>query len=323
MKKISIKLLSLLVVSAMALTSCLNDLEDFIDDFSNVPGVAEFNEAPNAATGTLSREIIDPTEPAEFSLRVNITVVDYLSVPTKVTLALDNALVTEYNTERGLTGSAAATPVPASAIGFTSMEVTIPAGEREAEWEFTVDATKVPNPVSTFYLIGIKITAAENDMIISGNNGERLIRVLARNQWDGLYTVTGTMVDYANAALTGYHPHDIRLITTGGNTCSVYDETIGGYYYPILNGGSLSYYGSYGLNITFDAATSKVTAMSNYWGVVSNTRAAALDATGANTVGADKKITLKYFMLQPSVITAPPHVRCSMDEVWTYKGPRP
>ena len=53
MKKSSIKILSLLVMMTMALSSCLNDLEDFTGQFSGSPVIAEFSEAANAATGTV------------------------------------------------------------------------------------------------------------------------------------------------------------------------------------------------------------------------------------------------------------------------------
>ena len=220
MKNISIKLLSLLVLLTMSLTSCLKDLEDFVGDFGSVPGVAEFNEASNASTGTVGREIIDPTKPAEFSLRLNLTVINALNKDTKITLVIDNALVAAYNTSRGLTGAAAAVAVPADAINASSLEVTIPAGQREVEWEFAIDATKVPNPVTTFYLMPVKITAVNNDLIISGNNSIRLVRILARNEFDGKYKMKGfVMRPGDDTGLEGYFKNqDYKLSTVSGNS---------------------------------------------------------------------------------------------------------
>ena len=323
MKKSSIKIISLLVVMTMALTSCLKDLEDFTGQFSGSPAIAELSESANAATGTVSREIINPLVTKQFSLRVNIASPYPLDVDTKVVLQLDNNLITAYNSAKGLTGAAAAIPVPMAALTISSYEVTVPAGKREIDWLFTVNPTLVPNVVDKFYIIPVKIVSAENGVVPSGNFGTKLIRVLSRNDWDGIYTVTGTMVDAASASLSGWYPHTIRLITSSGTVCSVYDMTIGGYYYPISSGGSLSYYGSFGLNITFDKATNTVVGMSNYWGVVSNTRAAAIDPSGANSVASNRNITLKYFMLQPNTITTAPFIRCRMNEVWAYVGPRP
>jgi hypothetical protein len=57
----------------------------------------------------------------------------------------------------------------------------------------------------------------------------------------------------------------------------------------------------------------------NSYGVVSNTRAGQLDPTGVNKYNpATKKLTVKYRMLQPSVITAPPNIRVLFDETMTY-----
>ena len=181
MKNTSIRILFLLILMTLSMTSCLNDLEDFMEEFSSSPAIAELSEASNPSTGTVEREIIDPTKTSSFSLRVNIASVYPLNIPTKVTLALDNALITEYNTTRELTGENAAVPVPLNAITIPSYNVTIPAGEREADWIFSVDAAKVPNPVTTLYIIPVRITNAENGVIPSGNFGTKLVRILAHN----------------------------------------------------------------------------------------------------------------------------------------------
>jgi hypothetical protein len=219
MKKSSIKILSLLVMMTMALSSCLNDLEDFTGQFSGSPAIAEFSEAANAATGTVGREIVDPTKPAPFSLRVNIASPYALDKATKVVVELDNSLIDEYNAERGLTGSAAAIPVPLAALTIPSYEVTVPAGKREVEWEFTVDASKVPNPVTTFYIIPVKIVSAENNVVVSGNFGTKLIRILARNEFDGEYLMNGFIMRPGDTGgLEGYFEgFEYGLITVSGN----------------------------------------------------------------------------------------------------------
>ena len=101
MKKSSILFTALLVSATLSLTSCLNDLEDFMGDFSGSPAIAELSESPSAATGTVNREIIDPTKPLELKFRVGIAVAKPLDKATTVTLAIDNALVTAYNASYG------------------------------------------------------------------------------------------------------------------------------------------------------------------------------------------------------------------------------
>ena len=310
----------------MVLSSCLNDLEDFTGQFSGSPVIAEIPEASNAATGTVSREIIDPTKPAEFTLRVNIASPFPLDKDTKITLALDNNLITLYNAEKGYTGSAAAIPVPLDALTVTSYEVVVPAGKREAEWTFKIDANKLPNSLAIKYLLPVKIESAENNVVVSGNFGTKLVRVLARNKWDGIYTATGTLTDLSTSAITGNYPMTISLVTASSFTCTVEEPAASAYgsppiFHSIKSGGSFSVYGSYGMVVTFDASD-KVVSLINYYGQpASNGRSGALDPLGINTYNPSTKIvTIKYWMIQPSVVASGP--RTIFDEVWTYVGPR-
>ena len=323
MKKISIKLLSVLVLLALSLTSCLNDLEDFIGQFSSSPAIAEIPEAANPSTGTITREIIDPTAPAEFTLKINIASPDYFSTDTKVVLATDNALITAYNTAKGLTGSAAAVPVPAAAISASSYEVTIPAGKREADWEFSVNATLVPNPTTTFYLIAVKIVSATNGVIVSGNYGTKLIRVLARNKYDGKYTVTGTFVDYITSAWKGYYPKNVNLITVSGDIVSKYDVDFGLYGYIFDTGGGLSQFGAWTPTFKFDASDNVIDVINSTADAAPRSRTAALwTGAGANAnkwFAGDKHIEVSYNLVQQNVT---PVVRSLVVETYTYVGPR-
>ncbi len=219
MKKSKIIFIALLVLGTLSLTSCLNDLEDFMGAFSGAPAIAELSEGVNAATGTVTREIIDPTHPTTFTLRVAVAVAEPLGTDTKVTLALDNALITAYNTEKGLTGSAAAIPIPLAALTVDSYEVTIPAGELELDWEFTIDATLVPNATTTFYILPVKIASVDNGVTISGNFGTKLVRLIARNEFDGAYKMKGWIMRPGDTSgLEGYFKNqDYGLKTVSGN----------------------------------------------------------------------------------------------------------
>ena len=327
MKKIRIILISLLTIFTLSLTSCLNDLEDFVGDFSSSPAIAELSEAPNAATGTVVREIIDPTVPAEFTLRVNIASADYFSKDVTVTLEIDNTLISDYNTDKGLTGSDAAIPVPASALSYTSLTVTIPAGEREVDWEFTVDAAQVPDPVSKFYVVPVKIASASDGIVVSGNYGSKLVRILARNKYDGIYEVTANspMIDIVATYLSGNYPFHYALITTGEYTCDCIEVEDDYPLHPILNGTAWSYYGSFCPQVEFKSdGSNELLQMTNYYGnPASNTRGCLLDDSQAwGIVSGTKNIRLKYYMTMSSAVPDPPHIRTTFDETWTYVGPR-
>jgi hypothetical protein len=152
---------------------------------------------------------------------------------------------------------------------------------------------------------------------------EALVEIAIKNKYDGVYRVTGTMTDYANATLTGYFPQDVELITTGAVTVKMIPIDLGIEGHLILSGTSLSYYGSFGPVFKFDENNNVIEVTNIYGQPAGNTRSAALDATGVNKWdAATKKLTVKYVMKQPSVITAPPNIRVLFDEVFTYLGPR-
>jgi hypothetical protein len=322
MKKTSIKIISLLVVMTLTMTSCLNDLEDFLGQFSGSPAIAELSEAPSAATGTIAREIINPTVPAVFKLRVNIAAPNAVSVDTKVTLALDNALITAYNTAKGLTGSAAAIPVPANALTIASYDVIIPAGKREIDWSFTIDATKVPNSLAIMYLLPVKIVSADAPVVVSGNYGTKLVRILARNKYDGLYTVTGTFVDYVSSAWIGAYPKDVSLTTVSGDVVSFYDEGNGTAGYIFDTGAGLSYFGNFYVLFKFDASDNVIDCINSVTDGAPRSRQGAL-YTGAGAINkfnpVTKAIDVSYQLKQMNVT---PNLRNLIIEHYTYVGPR-
>jgi hypothetical protein len=198
MKNISIKLLSLLVLIAMTFTSCLNDLEDYMGDFSGTPQIIEFNEYPSASTDLTYCYVTYAATPVDANLvSINIVSVYPLAVDTKVTLALDPAMVTQYNHDRGL-DTLPKTPkdpefyvIPAAALTVPSLEVTIPAGQREVWLPVKINPSLVPNFFNLKYMLAVKIVSATNGLTISGNNGKRYVSVGAKNKYHGMYHITG------------------------------------------------------------------------------------------------------------------------------------
>ncbi|MDX9930939.1 MAG: DUF1735 domain-containing protein [Bacteroidales bacterium] len=266
MKKSKIIFIALLVLGTLSLTSCLNDLEDFMGGFSGSPALAELSEAPNPATGTVIREIIDPTQPLTVKVRVNIAVAEPLDKATTVTLAIDNALVTAYNTARGLTGDAAALPMPAAAMTISGYDVTIPAGQLEADWEIILDAAQVPDIVLKVYVIPIKIASATNDVIISGNFGTQLMRVMSRNKYDGLYLLKGM---HNRVPYTYPYETEMQMRTAGSSSVAFWWPDAGNFGHPIGVGpdNDLSWYGTaISPVVEFDPVTNLVTNVFNTGG---------------------------------------------------------
>jgi hypothetical protein len=170
------------------------------------------------------------------------------------------------------------------------------------------------------YGIGFKINSVSQG-VISENDKAIVVGIGLKNRWDGIYMMSGTFVDYSNAAFTYYGDQQYELISTGPTSVKVFNDDLGGYGYLFLNNGGLTYYGSFGLNVNFDANTNAITSVTNYYGQPSgNGRSATLDPSGVNNWNpATKTIRIKFWMDQPSVIT--PH-RSAFNETWTYLGPR-
>ncbi len=320
MKKAIIICTALLVT--LSLSSCLNDLEDFMGAFSSSPALAELSEAPSPATGTVNREIKDPTKPLEVKFRVNIAVAKPLSKPTKVTLAIDPALVTAYNAERGLTGSNAAQALPMAALTIPSYEVTIPANKYETDWAISIDATKVPDIVAKFYVIPVKIASADNGVGVSGNFGTKIMRVLSRNKYDGIYTVTGSYHDFINtAAWKGSYPKTLHLVTTGQYTVDRRDADYNDLFYHFLNNGSGSYFGAWTPYFQFDADDNLVAVPNSTNDPLPRGRTSRVaDGEAPNKFNADRSMEVAFFFVQKDVT---PEDRAIIKEKFTYVGPRP
>lgn len=325
MKKSRILFVALLVLATLSFTSCLNDLEDHYGGFASSPALAELAEAPSAATGMISREIKDPTQPLTVNFKVNIATPKRLSSATTVTLAFDNTILDLYNAERGLTGDNALIPIPLDALTFNGYTVTIPGGELMTDWIITIDPTQVNDLVAKAYALPVKIVSADNGVGVSGNYGARIMRVLARNKYDGIYTVDGTYEDYVTATWSGKYPRTIHLITV--SQYEVDRNDVPGYgvgFYRFLNGTADSYFGGFQLGFKFDADDNLIEVY-NFAAEDANPngRAAVLTDNPENEHkfnSVDHSIDVEFIFYQETVTL---QNRGLITEHWTYVGPRP
>lgn len=217
----------------------------------------------------------------------------------------------------------------------------------------------VLNP-SALYGLGFTITSVSADGKISTQKSI-VVEIGAKNIWDGVYAVTGPMVDLSGAPFTQWNNNnasspisdpfvsanggawELHLITTGGNECIGLDNTIWGTIgHPMLNAGAHSGFGGYGLVVKFDAATNTVSGVHNYYGDPSRGGSTALGnpqtGTGAPDYAASNG---RRAVLDPSGANAvqgsrdilikyfmihpsvvPVGPRVTFDETWKYIGPR-
>ena len=316
-----------LAVMALAFTSCLKD--HLAVDPAQSNNVVEFENTGSivspagAVHPRFSSDlgVLEPNDSAKFNLNLSYSGAEMAPGDITVTLEVDTAALNAYNAEQGTDYELP----PASVFRFPGT-VVIKSGTRKTQVQATIIRT-ADFDFDANYALPLKIASASTG-IISGNFGIAVFSFGARNIYDGIYTVTGNMVDNVSSTLWGYYPVEAKLISYTGNSIAYYDDTYAHNYGHRIKSGPAggpftdSYYGSFSPVFYFDAA-GNVTSVGNYYGkdAGANKRDAKLDPTGVNKItwGSDGKIAffeVSYFMTQSGA------VRTSFKEKLTYKSSR-
>lgn len=307
-------ILSVLIL--LGLNSCIEEGGNAIDGVGNnyvrIAGADQdlnaigFNAVPGNATLPV------------FTLQKDANSESNLNTSVDVVMKLDTGLIGAYNREN----HTSLIPLPANLYELKSLTTTLASGEFAKKITITVDPLKFD--LSKTYALGITIVSASNGYVVNDGHKSGLFSIGVKNQFDGSYNVTGTMVDYTSAALTGFFPMKYHLVTSGANVVDGYEPYWEERYVSILSSGARNVYGAFAPVFTIDPATNKIISVTNWWGQpASNTRSAELDPTGLNRFNpADHSIDVKFFMKQPSVVPAAPNIRVAFDWRMTYIGPR-
>ncbi len=317
------KLRSLLLIAFVPalLTSCLKSKDSLgviADDGSITTGIFDrfyYGEAKAfALTGTPAVETLDLLDMRYSAPRKKAGKIH-------VVLGVDNSLVSNYNTANGTSFVA----LPANAYTLPAgLEFDFESGN-EGRHTFQLTLNKNNLNLQNAYAIGFKLVSV-SEGVIDANQKNIIVTILVKNKYDGNWTITGSYYDALRPDFASIYPLEWQLVTTGPASCKVQDAVNFGtatpaYLFYVTSSGSYSYYGSFGLNINFDASDN-VSSVTNFYGQPSgNNRSANLDPSGANKYFAASPayIKIKYFMDQPNLIT--PH-RAYFDETWTYLSPR-
>jgi len=269
-----------------------------------------------------------------FSLRKDAPTSGELQAATVVKVKLNPTLIADYNTANGTDFEALPDSLytldPTIVKSGQSYTMTLNSGDFAKDFGIKLNGAKWD--LAHKYALGFSIEDAGGKTITTDKK-DVIALISIKNKWDGVYIAHGTMVDVANAGLTpifddpGGYGVDVEfaLETASSTSCNVRDlNYTGDIFHPIWAGTGWSYYGAFGLTVTFDPATDKITKVVNYWGQpASNTRSAELDPSGANLYDASTQtVLIKYFMKQPSVVPAAPNIRTYFDEDWKYDRPR-
>jgi Domain of unknown function (DUF1735) len=314
------KVVGLFLVGA-TLTSCLDD-KLTLDPTDSV-NVVEFKNptdflSPYGSKYALYTKAFDVAPENDFPITVSYSGANVAPEDITVTLGIDAAALTQYNTEQKTTYDL----IPASLYTLQS-SVVIPKGQRTATVSLKFKSNSFD--FSKAYVLPVQIKSISSGTI-SGNFGTILINVNAKNKFDGVYKVTGTMVDVTNAAFKHLtqvgETLEYSLETISATKCVIVDRDygIGAAAHVFYTGTGASYYGSFGAVLEFDPATNKVISVTNFYGQpAGNTRSAQIDPSGVNTYDpATKSMKIKYNMRQPSVVAAAPNIRVTWDEVLTF-----
>jgi hypothetical protein len=313
-------------VAAMLFTSCVKD--EVTDTTTQGNTYVKLLEAPE------NKFFFEPFTEIRtlhlFSLRKDANSDAELNQPLAVKLQPNATLLANYNAQNGsdfeVLPDSLYTLDPGNPKVGSIYEMNMTASQFAKEFTIKLNGSKWD--LSKKYALGFTITDAGGKPVLSDKK-DILVLISIKNKWDGVYVASGTLVDAANPALTGIYDDpggygvdvEYGLETVSATECVVVDYTYSGEVaIPIWAGTGWSYYGSFGLVVTFDPATDKIIKVVNYYGQpAGNTRSAELDPSGVNAYDeATKTVKIKYFMKQPNTIVDPPHIRTKIDEEWKF-----
>lgn len=305
--------------------SCLKD--EMTLDPENSVNVIEFKNpssfvSPSGSKYALYTRAFDLADESEYPITISYSGAQVAPEDITVKLGIDTAALSQYNAEQHKKYD-----LIDEKLYTLVTSVVIPKGERTAVAKLKFKSSAFD--FSKKYVLPIQIQSASAG-VVSGNFGTILLNVNAKNKYDGVYTVTGKMSDASNAAFAGLYSVgkkvEYTLETISATECVVTDHINwgGAAYVPIWTGTGVSGYGSFSPVVEFDPATGKIISVKNFYGQpASNTRSAQLNPAGINIYDATAKtIKISYWMLQPSVVTTPPHIRTTWEEEWKFQKPR-
>ncbi|MBN1820295.1 MAG: DUF1735 domain-containing protein [Prolixibacteraceae bacterium] len=191
-----------------------------VEDFAGSPYIVDFNELPNSA-GYIRRSFEmtnDPTKAFPAAFRINLSSPWQLKKDLVVTFQIDEAAVNEYITDNPTSGFQL---LSTSKLDVTQGQVTIPAGQREAE--FTVNLKTAGIAIEDKYMIAFSITGTDNpDVLISGNYGTQYCAIGVKNFFAGQYR---RKLSYFHPTAGGTYPDSPYTTRDGEVTLSTVDAT--------------------------------------------------------------------------------------------------
>jgi len=198
-----------IAVAMLSLNSCLKN-GSYYTDFAAVSSSVELPLAASSGNGINAFSYPPTVTSTTLPIYVNVASVSAPSKATSVTLALDTAGLSAYNSNNGT----AYQPIPDSVYTISSMDLSIPAGKRLDSVNVTIDLSKLD--LSTPYVLPITIASAS--LPIEQWN-HLFYYVAVKNNWDGIYSFKGYTLRSGDPVKTGnFSGQQIALVTSGANS---------------------------------------------------------------------------------------------------------
>jgi hypothetical protein len=247
---------------AMSFTSCLKDKNIEEQKYGminlNAKKIIELNSDDTHAKTTGLAFVNRDTVLNFVAVRLAAEQVAAEDITVTLTTSQSAALIADYNAENGT--NLVTFPTSLYTVQGSGLSVVIPKGQREAYFQIKVNPSTF-DPSST-YAVGYSIASVDKPGYTISENFKNFIAIVgAKNDYDGRYAVTGTLVD-ANGLYEGVYPTEIDLITLTGNSVLYYQHEVD---YPNYLVASIATGGlaNTGIRprITFDQATDKVSSI--------------------------------------------------------------
>lgn len=318
-KKYIVQIFSLLIFSAV-LSSCVKDNE-FFKTGTGDQGRGTLVRITDADELILRARDVAPTIDTFvlMEIRRDPATQSEMNSPLSVTLIKNSAYISTYNAAN----STSFVELPAA--NYTLLDdINITFQPGEFSKSIRIRLNKAGLDLSQQYVLPYTISQVGSGAKISPDFKNALVQVIIKNRYDGVYKMTGTVVDVAVPAITAKSPATVHLVTTGANSVELYNSGAAFasqvFLFPIMNAGSESAYGGFLPEFTFDA-NGNVTAVTNAYGQPNpaNTRSAQLDPSGVNK-WVNGVLQVKFFMFQPNTVASGP--RATIDVTLEYQGPR-
>jgi hypothetical protein len=264
-----------------------------------------------------------------FEVRRDVPSQSALAQTTTAVLSYDTdgSILAAYNTAHKTTYIPLPTSLATVSPALTAGKVTMVFGPGEFAKSVSLN---IPNSASfdfsKNYALAFKLTEVSGLGTVSESVETTVVaEVLAKNKWDGVYTVTGTFVDYnydaGGVTYAGIYPKTLQLQTSGAVTVRRYDADYGTYNY-IFDSGGASGFGNWTPAFTFDANNNVIDCYNTTTDPAPRSRTAVL-YKGPGSINkydpVTKTLDVTFQMVQQTVDPKP---RSLITEHYVFKGPR-